>query len=103
MGQSQRTFQKLVSNSEAVHHRAQFQGKCGKHDGEYYFVTSVGSAYKTPERVLVTIALTPKPEGPNGVEERDLRELLDGAKELPSGTTAAAINHRIQEFLGQQQ
>lgn len=83
MEHSQRTFQKVVNNSEAIRLRSRFQGKCGKHEGEYYFVTSVGSAFTNPERVLVSIALTPKPEGPNGVEERDLRGLLDGAKELP--------------------
>jgi hypothetical protein len=103
MGQSQRTFEKVVDNSEALRLRNQFQGKCGKHEGEYYFVTSIGSFYTSPERTLLIIALTPKPEGPNGVVERDLRELLEGANELPTGTTVAEINRRIQEFLNPQQ
>ena len=99
MGQSQRTFQKIVDNSEALRLQGNFRGKCGKHESEYYFITSVDSAYAIPEHVLVAIALTPKPEGPNGVEERDLRELLEGAKELPAGTTATTINRLVQQFL----
>lgn len=99
MGQSQRTFEKIADNSEAIRLRRLFEGKCGKHQGEYYLVTSIGSFYKIPQRTLLIAVLTPKAEGPNGVEERDLRELLDGAMELPQGTTDGEIQVRIRKFL----
>jgi hypothetical protein len=96
MGQSQRTFKKIAHNSEAMRLRTLFQGKCGKHEGEYYFVTTIGCFYKIPQRTLLIAMLTPKAEGPNGVEERDLRELLDGAVELPRGTTVSEVQVRIR-------
>jgi hypothetical protein len=83
MGASQRTFQKSIGHLDATRLSLDYQGKCGQYDGGWYYVPGVNFVGPAGGTVLLTIALTPLPAGPNGCATRDLKPLLSDAVEVP--------------------
>jgi hypothetical protein len=76
-----RTFTKLVEVGTARRLELDYSGKCGRHQGVWYYV-QVSYQGPSPKPVTLTAELTPKPDGSNGCPICDLSALLAGMREV---------------------